>query len=57
MFLVLIMVVVAALFAGAIHRRLGGADRPGVQPAVIGGPSPAPSPLPKPGPAPPARAP
>ena len=52
-FLVLIVVVVAALFAGAIHRRLGGADRPGVQPALTGGPSPAPSPLPKPGPAPP----
>lgn len=51
-FLVIVVVAVAALFAGAIHRRLAPLP-PGVQPSLAGAPSPSPSPLPRPGPAPP----
>ena len=53
-FLVLIVLVVAALMAGAIHGKLPGPGGQHVAPGLGGGPSPAPSPLPKPGPAPPA---
>ncbi len=53
-FLVIAVVVVAALIAGAIHGKLSSAGGQGVQPSLTGGPSPAPSPLPRPGPAPPA---
>lgn len=49
-FLVIVVVAVAAVFAGAIHRRLA-PSAPGVQPSLAGAPSP--SPLPRPGPAPP----
>jgi hypothetical protein len=53
-FLVIVMIVVAALIAGAVHGKLPSGGGPGVLPSLTGGPSPAPSPLPKPGPAPPA---
>lgn len=53
-FLVIVVVVVAALFAGAIQRKLPSANGSAVLPSLMGGPSPAPSPLPRPGPAPPA---
>lgn len=53
-FLVLVVVVAAALFAGVIQRKLSPAGGSGVQPSLTGGPSPAPSPLPRPGPAAPA---
>ncbi len=55
-FLVIAMVVVAALIAGVIHGKLSSSGGPGVRPSLTGGPSPAPSPLPRPGPAPPAGA-
>lgn len=51
-FLVLAVLVVAALFAGAIHGRLSRTGDQGVQPALSGSPSPSPTPLPRPGPAP-----
>jgi hypothetical protein len=50
-FLLIAMVAVAAVFAGAIHAKLS-PPSPGVQPALSSAPSPAPSPLPRPGPAP-----
>jgi hypothetical protein len=53
-FLVIAVVVVAALIAGVIHRKLSSSGGPGVRPSLAGGPSPAPSPLPRPGPTPPA---
>jgi hypothetical protein len=52
LFLLIAVVVVAAVMAGAIRGRFAPAMS-GVQPALNGGPSPSPSPLPKPGPAPP----
>jgi len=52
-FLVVAVVLVAALIAGAIRGRLAPADASGERPALSGAPSPSPVPLPRPGPAPP----
>lgn len=50
-FLVILVVAAAAVFAGAIRAKLSPDSR--VQPSLTGAPSPSPSPLPRPGPAPP----
>ena len=52
LFLLIAVVVVAAVMSGGIHGAFAPAMS-GVQPALNGAPSPSPSPLPKPGPAPP----